>query len=327
MTELEQLDRTLRGLSGDVAKMQQPVDRCDTGIDETKSVLGKPKQLSRSMAWLASKARTLRYSALFLTPFPVIGTLAGRIAKILRSLKSTAEKCKRSADKLDRKIQPAKDAVAKLQPPIVKVKSSLDRAQALLQGWLAVTAEMQRRFEERLPESVEFLCAGINTALAPEVKAIAEKRAALAQSLNSVSAGFEGVVKAGKPVAQALAAGDDLVSGLRPLEGPLKALNKALRPVKWALDAVSWVTSKIIDPIVNEVLKAVGLKKLVNQLERKLNPLGRLITPLQRAVTSMANAVAGIGATSKLATSLNAIPAIERRIVAAMKPLGRLPAA
>jgi hypothetical protein len=31
-----------------------------------------------------------------------------------------------------------------------------------------------------------------------------------------------------------------------------------LQSVRWALDAVSWVTHKVIAPIVNEILKAVG---------------------------------------------------------------------
>ena len=325
MSELEKLDRSLGGLSGDVARMQRPVDRTYTAVRGAKSVLAKPKQLSKSMKWLASKAGTLRLTALFLMPFPVIGTLAGRIAKILRSLKSTAERTKRAADKLDRKIVPAKNAVAKVEPPITKAKLSLDRAQALLQGWLAMTAEMKRKFGDDPPPEVESVCGGINAALAPELKSIAEKRTSLAQSLNSIAAGFEGVVKAGRPVSDAIEIGENIARDLRPLEGPLRELNKALRPVKWALDAVSWVTNKIIDPIVNEILKAVGLKKLVDQLERKLNPLARTVAPLERAVDTMEKSVAKLADASGLSASLNAIPEIEKRVVAAMKPLGRMP--
>jgi len=324
MTELGNLDRTLRGLSGDVAKMQRPVDRAHAAAAATKSVLAKPKQLSTSMKWLASKASTLRDSALFLMPFPVIGALAGRMARILRSLKSTANRTKRAADKLDRKIVPAKNAVVKVQPPIIKTKSALDRAQALLQGWLAMTAEIDRRYEGSPPEHVETVCATINCALAAEIKAIAEKRAPLKQSLDSTSQAFEGVIKASKAVTDAIEAADDLMRSLRPLEGPLNALKKALRPVRWALNAVSWVTGKVIDPVVNEILKTVGLNKLVNQLERTLNPLTRTVAPVERAVTAMASAVAKIGNTSTLVTSLNAIPKIETRIVAAMRPLSRL---
>ena len=210
MTELGNLERNLRRLSGDVAKMQKPVDRSHAAVKGTKSVLAKPRQLSVAMKWLSSKARSLRYSALFLMPFPVIGTLAGRIAKVLRSVRRTADRAKRAADKMDRQCKPAKKAVAKVHPPVSKAKQSLDRAQALLRGWLSVTEEMNRRLGDCPPEDVESACGGMNAVLVPEIRAIAEKRTALTQSLNTISGGFEGVARAGKPVADALAAADDL---------------------------------------------------------------------------------------------------------------------
>jgi ABC-type transporter Mla subunit MlaD len=323
MRELKSLDRKLKNLSADVTRMQKPVDRLYLAVHGGKAVVAKPAQLSRSMKWLASKADSLRNTALLLVPFPVIGTLAGRIAKILRSVKSKADRAKRAADKLDRKIRPAKNALARLDPPVTKAKRSLDRAQALLQGWLAMTAELDRRFGAGA-SNVESVCGDINRVLAPELKAIAEKSKALRQSLNATSGGFEGVIKASKPVTDALAAAEDLVDVLRPLEGPLNELAKALRPVKWALDAASWVTSRVIDPIVDEILKAVGLKRLVDRLERRVNPLARLVAPLERAVNAMSNSVARLGNTSAMAASLNGIPGIEKRIIAAMKPLSGL---
>lgn len=324
MTELANLERNLSRLSTDVAKMQKPVDRTHSAVRGARSVLAKPRQLSLSMKWIASKSKSLRYTALFLMPFPIIGTLAGRIAKILRSLTRTADRTKRAADKMDRKIKPAKKAVARVQPPVSKAKQSLDRAQALLKGWLSVTEELNHRFDGCPPEEVEAACGGMSSALAPQLKAIAEKRPALTRSLNAISGGFEGVARAGKPVAEALAAADSVSRSLRPLEGPLRELSKALKPVKWALDAVGWVTSKIIDPIVNEILKAVGLKKLVNKLERNLNPLARTVAPLERAVTSLERSAARLGGTAAVAASLGRIPDVEKRIVAAMRPLRRL---
>ena len=76
MTELGNLERNLRRLSGDLARVQKPVDRTHAAVKGTKSVLAKPRQLSLAMKRLSSKARSLRYTALFLIPFPVIGTLA-----------------------------------------------------------------------------------------------------------------------------------------------------------------------------------------------------------------------------------------------------------
>ena len=324
MTELDTLDGHLRQLSRDVARIQKPVDRAHAAVTVAKSVLALPRRLSLAMKRLASKATRLRYTALFLMPFPVIGSLAGRIARVLRSVKRTADRARRSADKLQRRIRPAKTAVSRIAPPLAKAKRALDRAQGLLQGWLALNAELRRRHGRRPPEDVEAACAGMNAALAPELDTIAKRLPALAASLTTLSEGLEGVAKAGRPVEQALAAADDLEQRLRPIEGPLRQLDRALKPVKWALDAVSWVTRKVIDPIVNEILKAVGLAKLVNRLERSLNPLARTVAPLERAVGTMERSVAKLGASTRVAAGLDRIPEIETRIVAAMRPLRRL---
>lgn len=324
--ELARLKRNLKTLSGEVAKVQTPVDRTHVAAQGTKAMLGMPRKLSRSMKWIASKSDTLRDSALFLMPFPIIGTLAGRLASVLRSVKSKAERVKRAADKLERKITPARDAVARIAPPVSKAKASLDRAQALLQGWFAAVEAVESNVQalEQSAREVARVCAEINHGLAPELENISARRASLKGSLDTLSAGFEGIVKAGKPVGDAVDAAEDIVQKLRPLEKPLNALRKALRPVQWALDAASWLTSRVIDPVVDEVLKKVGLERLVRDLERKLNPLARLVAPLERAAVSVQRSVEKTRRNAAAARSLPEIPAMEKRIVAAMRPLRRL---
>lgn len=324
VSQIETLDGNLKGLSADVAEVQKPVDRTHNAVTTARSVLAKPRQLSVVMKGLISKAGTLSASATFLTPFPVIGTLAGRIGRILRSVKSAAEKTKKAADTVDRKIGPAKAAVKKIAPPVTKAKLSLDRAQALLQAWLAITGELQRRCGEAPPAEVEAVCGTLNEAMAPELKAIAGAKAGLMRDLAGTSQGLEDLAVAVKPVEDSLEAANDLARGLRPLEGPLRELKKALRPVKWALDAASWVTSRVIDPIVNEILKAVGLKRLVDRLERSLNPFAKHLDPLRRAAAAVDKAVARIGAPGRIVRPLERIPQMEAEITKTMRPLRAL---
>ena len=325
-SELTHLKRNLERLSAEVAKVQKPVDRTHLAVRAAKAVLGLPRQLSRSLKWIASKSATLRDSAVFLMPFPIIGTLSSRLAKVLRSVKSKAERAKRAADKLDRRLEPARGAVARIAPPVSKAKASLDRAQALLQGWLAAVQAVESNVQalEKSAREVARVCADINAALAPELDTISTKRAPLSGALDTLSAGFEGIARAGKPLGDAVDAADDIVDKLRPLEKPLDALRKALRPVQWALDAASWLTSRVIDPIVNEILKTVGLERLVGDLERRLNPLARLVAPLERAAESVQGSVDKIRRNAAAERSLQEIPAMETRIVAAMRPLRRL---
>lgn len=307
-----------------MAEVQKPVTRTHNAVQAAKSVLAKPRQLSVVMKGLISKASTLSASATFLTPFPVIGTLAGRIGRILRSVKQAAEKTKNAADNVDRKIEPAKAAVKKIAPPVKTAKLSLDRSQALLQAWLAITGELKRRCGKAPPAEVEAVCGTINKALAPELKAIAGAKAGLVQDLARTSQGLEELAAAAKPVDDSLKAANDLARGLRPLEGPLGELKKALRPVKWALDALSWVTSRVIDPIVNEILKAVGLKRLVDQLQRTLNPFAKHLDPLRRAAAAVAKSVARIGDPAKIVRPLERIPRLEAEIAKTMRPLRAL---
>ncbi len=324
MNELAKLRVGLTGLSNDVAEVQVPVNRTHLAAKIAKSVMAKPRQLSRAMKGLITKADTLSNSAVVLTPFPVIGTLASRIGTIMRKVKSTAVTIKRTADKMDKSSKPAQKAVAKILPPVNKAKMSLDRAQALLQGWLAIVTELERRFGETPPPEVESACATMNLSLAPDIKAIADAKPGLTKNLDVVSSALEGVATAMKPIDPALKAANDVTQKLRPLEGPLRELRKALQPVRWALDAVKWVMHKVIDPIVNEILKAVGLKKLVDKMERALNPLAAKLAPLQKAVAPLTRAIKAIGRTDRIVTPLTRIPELEKRITASMRPLKKL---
>jgi hypothetical protein len=324
MSALAKLRTSLTGLSNDVAEVQKPVNRTYSAAKTAKATLAKPRQLSKAMQGLITKADTLSNSAVVLTPFPVIGTLAGRIGTIMRKVKSTAEKIKRTADRLDTRSKPAQKAVDTILPPLNKAKMSLDRAQALLQGWLAIVTELERRFGKTPPAEVESACAKMNASLAPDIKAITGAKPALRKNLDTVGGALEGIAVACKPVDPALSAAQDVARRLRPLEGPLNELRKALRPVRWALDAVSWVTRKVIDPIVNEILKAVGLKRLVDRLERTLNPFAAHLAPLQKAAAPLSEAVKAIGATARITAPLARIPELEKQVVAGMRLLKRL---
>lgn len=326
MSELTRLRTRLNGLAGDVAQMQKPVNRAHLTTRLAKAALAKPRQLSRVMKGLISKADTLSKSATVLAPFPVIGTLAGRIARILRKVKSTAVKVKRTADRLDQRSKPAQKAVQRVAPPVNKAKLSLDRAQALLQGWLAIVKELERRSGAQPPAQVETACARMNASLAPEIDRIARGAPALAKNLDALSDALEGAASACRPIDPALDDANDVARRLRPLHGPLTELRRALRPVSWALDAVGWVARKVIDPIVNEILKAVGLKRLVDRLERALNPFARHLAPLNRIGAQLARSVKAIGDTGRITRPLERIPALEKQIAASMRPLKTLQA-
>lgn len=322
-----ELRNRVNRLSTDVAAVQAPVNRTYLAAKTAGSTLAKPRELSKAMTGLITKADTLSKSAVVLTPFPVIGTLASRIGTIMNKIKSTAETIKRTADQLDKRSKPAQQAVQTILPKLNKAKMSLDRAQALLQGWLSITAELEKRFGETPPAAIETACAKMNASLAPEIETIDSGKPALQKDLDAIGGALEDIAVICAPLDPALATANDVGRRLQPLEGPLSELRRALEPVRWALDAVSWVTRRIIDPIVNEILKAVGLKRLIDRLERSLNPFAAHLLPLQEMAAPLGSAVKAIGNTRRIATPLDRIPKLEKQIVASMRPLKQLAAA
>lgn len=324
MSALAELRANLTALSNAVDVIRAPVNRAHLAAKIAKSALAKPRQLSQAMQKLIRKADTLGSSSLFLTPFPVIGTMASRIGKILRNVKSTAEKVKRSADRMDEASKPAQKTVQAIEPPLNRAKIPLDRAHALLQGWLAIVTELEQRFGEQPPEKIEAACAKMNASLAPEIKAIDKAAPALQKDLNAVADALEDIAGASSVLDPALKTARDIEDRLEPLEGPLRELAKALRPVKWALDAARWVSEKVIDPIVNEILKAVGLQRLIDQLERTLNPFSDHLQPLQKAVAPLKKAVKALGTPARIARPLAKVPELEKKTVAGMQPLKTL---
>jgi hypothetical protein len=203
---------------------------------------------------------------------------------------------------------------------------SLDRAQALLQGWLAIITELESRLGTAPPAEVEAACQQMAAKLAPDVKAVAGAKRGLARDLEKIAGAFEDIAAACEPVEPALKTANDVTRRLQPLQGPLNQLGRALRPVRWALDAASWVTRRVVDPIVDEILKAVGLKRLIDRLEGSLNPFAAHVASLQKAAAPLSKAVKAIGDPSRITAPLARIPQLEKQVAANMRPLKQLSA-
>lgn len=71
-------------------------------------------------------------------------------------------------------------------------------------------------------------------------------------------------------VGGAIASIEHASSILSPIHEAVKILNDALSPVMWAIDAVECIFEKIIMPIVDDILKATGLEKLIDGFEVKV---------------------------------------------------------
>jgi peptidoglycan hydrolase CwlO-like protein len=325
MSELTRLEANLKSLGGDVSALQEPVNNVCAGIAKVKSLLAKPKQLSSMLGSIRSRADTLSKVARFLSVFPIVGTVMGQVANVLRRVSRSVGQMKLAADRVHAKLKPAKEVVTKGEKPVASAKQTLDATQARLTSWLGMTTALRAQFGDTPPAAVEQAVAGINAAMTPPMTAIdgVEKKAA--PPLKKVDRAFSSVERLMKPVTDSLAAAEGLTRALSPLEKPLNVLRDALKPVEWALQALSWVAKKVIDPIVKPILCAFRIDRLIAQLEGALNPLAKVLAPLSNAVAAIGRALASVtGDVAAVVTALEPLGKASTDLDKAMRPLSGL---
>lgn len=90
---------------------------------------------------------------------------------------------------------------------------------------------------------------------------------------------------------------------LKPLLGPLEAIETALSPVSWVLDKADWLVSKIIDPILDPILKATGITGLIEDVADSISsllPSSTLFNPVSSLIATVQAGVAAVNPSTML---------------------------
>ncbi|WP_158967714.1 calcium-binding protein [Chachezhania sediminis] len=102
-----------------------------------------------------------------------------------------------------------------------------------------------------------------------------------AETLVKESAVFEGMTDVFRPVFDTIGAVnssfdriEQIQDKLSFLEKPLGIVNTALGPISGVLDAVGFVFDTVVAPILNPILRATGIQRLLDALGQKLGELG-----------------------------------------------------
>jgi hypothetical protein len=109
------------------------------------------------------------------------------------------------------------------------------------------------------------------------IKGIADIVNAIISTLGSAFKDIQGTLE---KVKSGLGEFENIV---KPIKDAFDAIERAIAPVKWVLDALECIIKKILEPVVDEILKATGiealLKPLLDQIETALGvkPLFDLI--------------------------------------------------
>ncbi|MGH8698465.1 MAG: hypothetical protein ACREVS_18415, partial [Burkholderiales bacterium] len=98
---------------------------------------------------------------------------------------------------------------------------------------------------------------------------------AITQVVDAVVAVLGSVYDAIKRSAQVAVAGlHQIESIFQPIEHAFNAVANAIKPIRWALDAIAFIFDKVVKPVIDEVLQKTGLQgqldKVVDAVEKQL---------------------------------------------------------
>ncbi len=269
--------RTCRDLSG---KLRDEVAQLVASIEA-------PRKAARNIKSLDSMIGTIAKVCQFLSVFPVVGGFASTINRILGTAiqppLAAVAKALGEADK--RLMKPVDDELARLRPVFEALEEALHELADVIDELLTTL---------RVVNSVADVLWGLSV-ISGNQKARAEVESMLKRYNDTARAvldaaddfgrhlgGFHGAAdlarKIAPPVTKFLSSAADLVfkpvnaalSHLSGLKGICETARNWLKPFEWVLAWAGWFIEMTIGWLIDKILDALGLRKLVEALKNTL---------------------------------------------------------
>lgn len=230
---------------------------------------------------------TLKKIASSLSGVPLIGSIASVICKILEVAQTSAnaihlalselDKVLKNVDKLLKKAYGGLDELTKCNkmvhdhiPEFTKTLQIIDYIiqMAKIVEPIVIGEDVKKRLNTLLThmENIE------KTASVPinELNNFLEE---ISDIISSVKNECDNIKEKTKGLTNAVANIGKAVSILNPIGDALNSVINAIAPIKWVLDAADCLINKILKPVIDAILKATGLQKLIDILSEQLMKL------------------------------------------------------
>lgn len=230
---------------------------------------------------------TLKKIASSLSGVPLIGSIASVICKILEVAQTSADaihlalrkldKILKDVDKLLKKARGGLDELAKCNrmvyehiPEFTKTLQIIDYIiqMAKIVEPIIMGEDIKKRLNILLThlENIE------KTASVP-INELNNYLEEIGGIISSVRNECDNIKEKTKGLTNAVANIGKAVSILKPIGDALNSVINAIAPIKWVLGAADCMINKILKPVINTILKATGLQKLIDMLSEQLMKL------------------------------------------------------
>lgn len=299
--EIEDFALNLGDTSSNVEDMAEKTGNMKTTVEATRWSLEQVKEVKDTASEFVGTLKSMQFALKLSEKVGPLKLPSKFVAQVLSKLEKVAVSVRDKAKKLEKKIsdgdyiQKLKDAESDLED----AEDALKVAKFKIDQYQGSTSAMVVAFDligspvDGLENAANTAATPINDVLVPINRLYDEVEAKL-QSLDdafkTVSTG-EGLFDALSDVAREFGAINDSLSFL---SGPLKAVQNALAPVEWLLDAVGFIYDITVGPVINFLLDKLGITAIFDRIGdeiSKLLPDFNVLDEMERRITESFNKV------------------------------------
>ena len=292
--ERDPFDAVMQSLSDSAASVKgllKDIDGVDNVVVTIDDVLNGLAKLPTDLKIIKDILMVLDKALLMLSPVPIVGQIAAAGEPAVSFASTTCGTVENAAnDFVKAIIKPAAKAFDELRAGIqkainilktiaqsvpeyintIQILSYLNRLAIPLVDLLKDSPAGKRLI--KLTQEFDALQKEVTTILAPVAGFIKDLGIAISGIDQALGKAFQDV----KSTAAAILSGlKEIEKFFRPIQVGFNKILHAIKPVKWALDALNFIFNKVVKPVIDAILKATGLNKAVfdpirEQVEEKL---------------------------------------------------------
>lgn len=281
------------------------IDALSTGLDVASPVARAIDDFYDDVKKLEKLAENIETVTGVLSKFGPAGKVValldrviGQVENRIQALREDADKARDHAVRLEDALDGAGDVLSVIDTVLANTAGDIQGAFGSL---IDVAALFERARDDLSPdqratlERIEALVADLDDGDLAQAREAVSAVASQAAALKDLLAPVERVHGA---VAAATRSLGEVTDKLAPLMGPLNTIKAALSPFSWVLDKADWVISKVLDPVLDKLLKATGITGLIDNVAEAISgllPQADLFNPVNSAFDQVLDKLATEG--------------------------------
>ncbi|MEM8553788.1 MAG: hypothetical protein AAGF71_03075 [Pseudomonadota bacterium] len=286
-------------LSGTQARVEEVRGLVQEGVDKAQQVedaLNIFDDIASNADFVASVISGIKVVVQLLGKVGPLKSVSVLLKNVLDDMSDAVKAVANKARDIDQKLEPSKEKVRDAREELEGIEEDLGNASDELETYQTAGLAVENTLDvldglqvaDDLSDDVDNIVETPNDA----VSSVNEAYDDAVDALNGVGGLLNSIRLPALNLAINIQNDLNKITGdLAFLKKPLEAVNVVLQPVKWALDAVDFVFDKVVSPVLNPVLDALGVTKVMDKISDSLKKLLPDVGDLTSAEDALEDAI------------------------------------